>query len=435
MELHFVPTLDQVVTMKSDFILYGSSVLDSCSEMNNSVNGILTPTTPSTKAKTADNPFYHSPPFEPFSYSQSPTTTGYCQVSPIEFSPSNKPSSYGNNYCVVNDDGNYYGNYGYSSTIDTPDSVFEDAKDGNQLDYDDNYFKFDPDTVEKFMPHSDILNLDTEYVNFNEDNCNSKNQSPCSSPMDPWIVSSAMIDHPVCVEAKTSNIQQHHHQQQFVHQQTVQLLPSINQAFSNHFTTVDCENVQSATVVYEQNFLDTFDSTFLEDFVINEGSNSNDANEDQTTAALNINPENYDFGDFDEKPNREFKNIWSEEEKLMNAPANHVEKPQNIPITKHVPKQHKAVAQDNDDVDQEHQQLICFWKDCNLEFCSQATLVSHIEKTHVSSSKGGDEYTCLWAECPRQYRSFNARYKLLIHMRVHSGEKPNKCPVSFLGLI
>lgn len=400
MELHFVPSLDQVVTMKSEY-----------SMQLNSVNGILTPTTPSTKAITADNPFYTPPPFQPFSYSQSPT--GYCQVSPIEFSPSDKPSSYGNNYCAVNDEGNYYNNYGYSSVVDTPDSVFECAKDGNQFDYDDNYFKFDPDTVEKFMPQADLLNLDTEYVNYNEENCNSKNQSPCSSPMDPWILSNAMIDQQT-VETQTIKVENNRRFTQ---------LPSINQAFSTHFTTVDCENsrvenLNNATNNSdEQNFLDLFDATFFEQFSINEKSESNDANDMQPNTSQ-INPENYNFEDVNQKPNREYKNIW-DEEKLMNAPAKDVEKVQNAPQS---PEKHEQE-------DGEQQQLVCCWKNCNQEFDSQATLVLHIEKNHVCCTKG-DEYTCLWIDCPRQNRSFNARYKLLIHMRVHTGEKPNRCPVS-----
>ncbi|XP_029301387.1 zinc finger protein GLIS3 [Cottoperca gobio] len=68
----------------------------------------------------------------------------------------------------------------------------------------------------------------------------------------------------------------------------------------------------------------------------------------------------------------------------------------------------------------------CRWLDCSAVYDQREELVKHIEKLHVDQRKAED-FTCHWMCCPRNFKPFNARYKLLIHMRVHSGEKPNKC--------
>ncbi|KAL2294428.1 hypothetical protein Nmel_008159, partial [Mimus melanotis] len=85
-----------------------------------------------------------------------------------------------------------------------------------------------------------------------------------------------------------------------------------------------------------------------------------------------------------------------------------------------------ALLQEDGQLDSLTGKHSCCWVDCGKLYDHREELVRHIEKIHIDQRKGED-FTCFWAGCPRRFKPFNARYKLLIHMRVHSGEKPNKC--------
>merc|ERR1719419_1966285 len=64
---------------------------------------------------------------------------------------------------------------------------------------------------------------------------------------------------------------------------------------------------------------------------------------------------------------------------------------------------------------------------CHLLFDSLQDLVDHINDFHVKPEKDSG-YCCQWEGCARNGRGFNARYKMLIHIRTHTNEKPHHCP-------
>ncbi|XP_038276543.1 zinc finger protein GLIS2 isoform X1 [Dermochelys coriacea] len=73
------------------------------------------------------------------------------------------------------------------------------------------------------------------------------------------------------------------------------------------------------------------------------------------------------------------------------------------------------------------QQLVCRWAKCNQLFDLLQDLVDHVNDFHVKPEKDAG-YCCHWEGCARHGRGFNARYKMLIHIRTHTNEKPHRCP-------
>ncbi|NXR96433.1 GLIS3 protein, partial [Hypocryptadius cinnamomeus] len=100
--------------------------------------------------------------------------------------------------------------------------------------------------------------------------------------------------------------------------------------------------------------------------------------------------------------------------------------PGHIPPLQVLPPASGTLLDEDGELDDFSGKHGCCWVDCGKLYDHQEELVRHIEKIHIDQRKGED-FTCFWAGCPRRFKPFNARYKLLIHMRVHSGEKPNKC--------
>ncbi|KPI91107.1 Zinc finger protein jing-like [Papilio xuthus] len=72
---------------------------------------------------------------------------------------------------------------------------------------------------------------------------------------------------------------------------------------------------------------------------------------------------------------------------------------------------------------------ICLWTNCKRELESDTDLLEHIQRVHVESQAGRENYVCEWERCKVRGKPSCSRLWLERHALSHGGNKPFKCIV------
>jgi len=103
-----------------------------------------------------------------------------------------------------------------------------------------------------------------------------------------------------------------------------------------------------------------------------------------------------------------------------------VPSPDQFQVSAHHHHLHHHLHQHDDEDTDVHQ---CQWLGCHQILPSASALTNHVNRQHIARRQPA--HRCLWQGCNRADHVFRHRDKILIHIRLHTNDRPYEC--DFLG--